>query len=164
MTLEAQMQDLTAAVRDLTRAIIRDSVVRTDIWRESTREALRVFPLSQTEIDELTGKTSPDEAAQSTATAEPESKAAEPDPEPEQPKAAQTDPDPEPDASATPSPEDVMLLGRKLVAAGMKNALGDILAQIGGKQVKGLQDAQRTQFARLAQDALDRQHEQADAA
>jgi hypothetical protein len=158
MSLENSIQELTAAVQDLTRAIIRDSVVRTDIWRESTREALRIFPLSQAEIDELTGKTSPDRPAEPEPVPE-----SDPEPSPEPVVAADPEVTPEPGASP-PSPEDVMALGRQLVATGMKAALGNILTEIGGKQVKGLDDRQRTEFARLASAALAHNPDQADAA
>lgn len=130
MSLENEIRELKDAIVELTKAVARDSMVRTEIWNDSTRKALEVFPLSETEIREL--------AAQSAQ-----------DPEPP------VDDAPRPPKRVAITPEETLDLARKVIAAGHRERLKAYLKELDAGTVGELEEPQRILLAEFATNLLE---------
>jgi len=140
MSLENDIRELKEAIVELTKAVARDSMIRTEIWNDSTRKALEVFPLSETELREL--------AAQSA-----------PDPEPPAEDA------PRPPKRVAITPEETMELARKVLAAGYRERMkGFLKDELDAATVAELDEPQRIRFVEFACDLLEEAGLQEDAA
>lgn len=133
MSIESELRTLTDAVVELTRAVARDSMIRTEIWNDSTRKALEVFPLSETEIRELAGQAEP--------VADPE------------PRGEET---PQPAQRVAITTEETVEIAKRMLAAGLREEMKTFLkVDLGGQTVTALDEADRVRFSRYALERLE---------